>query len=72
MAEVLKEPWLWVIVVAVILIGILPFAVVLLLLNLPPPLAFAATLILVACWGIAAGYKDWIINKRKEEKQKQA
>jgi hypothetical protein len=69
LSEVLKESWLWIIVAALITIMVLPLAVVWFILNLPPPLAFAATIILIISWGIVAGYKDWIMSKRKEKQQ---
>jgi membrane protein YdbS with pleckstrin-like domain len=72
LAEIIKETWLWIIVIGVILVIALPLAIVWFILNLPPPLAFAATIIILVGWGIAAGYKDWIISKRREEKRKQA
>ena len=51
-------------------IVITPFLLIILILNLPPPLNFLSTILIVIAWGVVAGYKDWIIAKAKEEKQK--
>jgi len=69
MSEVLillKEKWLWIIICCLILIFILPFFIVMVLLTLPEPLNAIATLSLIILWGVVAGYKDWLIDRKKE------
>jgi len=51
-------------------IVITPFVLLILILNMPAPLNFIATILIVIGWGVVAGYKDWILAKAKEEKQK--
>ncbi len=68
--SLLSEKWLWIIIVAIIAIITTPLLVVYFILLLPFPYNMIATIALVAVWGVVAGYKDWIISKRKDEKQK--
>jgi uncharacterized membrane protein len=68
--SVMKEEWYWIIVISVILILVLPLAIVWFLLKLPPELAFVATILLLIGWGVAAGYKDWLMARRAEEEKK--
>lgn len=69
MAWVLREEWYWIIVVAIILVFVLPLAIVWLILNLPPAARMIATIVIIVVWGVVAGYKDWLISKRKEEEK---
>jgi len=68
---ILSEKWLWIILLAVILIFTVPLVVVWVILNLPSEMRLFVTILIVISWGVVAGYKDWIIGKRKEE-EKQA
>ena len=68
--SLLSEKWLWIIIVAIIAIITTPLIVVYVILLLPFPYNTIATIALVAIWGVVAGYKDWIISKRKDEEQK--
>lgn len=70
MVSILTEKWLWIIIVLLSLIIVLPFAIVLLILFLPFPFNTMATICLIIGWGIAAGYKEWVMSKRKEGTQK--
>jgi len=68
--SILTSRWYWIILTAVSAIIITPFLLILLIINLPPPWNFLSTLLIVVAWGLAAGYKDWIIAKAREERQK--
>jgi len=68
--SILTSRWYWIIVTMACAIVITPFLLIILILNLPPPLNFLSTILIVIAWGVVAGYKDWIIAKAKEEKQK--
>ena len=68
--SLLSEKWLWIIILAIIAIITTPLLVVYVILMLEFPYNTIATIALVAVWGVVAGYKDWIISKRKDEKQK--
>jgi len=49
-------------------IAIGPFIVIYGIFALPARYRGFAMLVIVFGWGIAAGYKDWTISKRQEEK----
>lgn len=66
----LLNPWLWIIILSISTILIGPFIVLYGILVLPSPYGGLATIAIIVGWGIAAGYKDWAISKRKEEKSK--
>jgi len=65
----LTEKWLWIIIGSLVLILVTPLIVLWVILTLPPVLKVTATIILLICWGIVAGYKDWIVSSRGEKKQ---
>jgi hypothetical protein len=67
--SVIKEEWFWIIAVSAILILVLPLAIVWFILKLPPELAFIVTILLIIGWGVAAGYKDWLVARRREEEK---
>lgn len=69
MASILTEEWLWIIIIALILILVFPFVVIMLIQTLPSPYNGLVTICIIIGWGVAAGYKDWIISKEREEKQ---
>jgi glucan phosphoethanolaminetransferase (alkaline phosphatase superfamily) len=69
MGSILTQKWLWMIIFSLILIVVFPFLLVLLILSLPPPYNAVATVLLVIGWGVAAGYKDWIMSKEGEKEQ---
>jgi len=69
MSGILTERWLWIIILVIFLIIATPLAVLWIILNLPFPYNTIATILLVILWGVAAGYKEWVIEKRKEEEK---
>lgn len=66
----LFNEWLWITIGCLSLIAIGPFIVLYVVLSLPLELKGIATLMLIFGWGIAAGYKDWVIARRQEERMK--
>lgn len=71
LAEIFRGTWLWIIVLAVLLICTVSIVLVWFILLLPSvELRLIATFLLIIGWGVAAGYKDWIIAKHKEEEKK--
>jgi hypothetical protein len=70
MSQRTSSSWFWIIVLSVALIVTVPFLVVLGILYLPPVWAFVATVGIIIMWGVAAGYKDWVISKRRESEEK--
>jgi hypothetical protein len=57
-------------VLSVALIVTVPFLVVWGILYLPPMGALAATIGIIILWGVASGYKDWVVSKRRELEEK--
>jgi hypothetical protein len=68
--SLLKEPWLWIIILSLDAICIGPFIILWFFLNLPPQLRLLAVVLITVLWGIASGFKDWIKSKREEEKMR--
>jgi hypothetical protein len=66
----LLNPWLWITMLGMSAILVGPFIVLYAILALPLPYRGIVTISLIVGWGIAAGYKDWVKGKRKEEKLK--
>jgi len=69
---IIREEWFWIIVLMMIAVLVLPFIIVMFILTLPPDLRLVMTILLIVGWGVAAGYKDWIMGRRKEEERKQS
>jgi uncharacterized membrane protein len=67
MSSVFLEKWTWIIILSIISIIVLPLVVVWCILQLPPIGALVATIVIILLWGVASGYKDWVIAKHKEE-----
>ena len=65
----LTSQWYWFIVAAAALIVAGPYFMLMLIISTPPPWNAVIVFLLIAGWGIASGYKDWIIYKSKEEKK---
>ena len=65
---VLKEPWLWIIIVSLNVILIGPFIILWFFLRLPPQLRPLAIIAIAISWGIASGFKNWTKKKREEER----
>jgi predicted membrane channel-forming protein YqfA (hemolysin III family) len=70
MSELIFNKWLWIFIILMITIGVLPFLIMWLILLLPSPYNIAATFFVVVGWGIAAGYKEWVLFKKEEKKQR--
>jgi hypothetical protein len=49
----------------------LPVVVVWFILTLPTEMKFLSTILIIVGWGVAAGYKDWILAKRREEEKQE-
>jgi type VI protein secretion system component VasK len=66
MSEVFSR-WTWIVVVGMTLILVVPLIVVWTIIQLPPELRLVATISIILLWGVVAGYKDWVIAKRREQ-----
>lgn len=69
MGSIFSEEWLWLTILALIAILVLPLMIVWLILALPGELKLVATIVIVVGWGVAAGYKDWLVERRREEER---
>jgi hypothetical protein len=69
MSWIFSEEWLWVVVIALAAILVLPLVIVWVILSLPDYMKLVATILIVIGWGFAAGYKDWIVAKRREDER---
>jgi len=67
MSSILSEKWFWILIMVLLAILVLPFVIVWIILLLPPPFNAVATVLIILGWGIAAGYKEWIMSKEKEQ-----
>jgi hypothetical protein len=68
MSFIIREKWIWIIIGACILAGTLPWVVIWLLLTLPGILGPIVVWTIIFSWAIGAGYKDWLVDRRKKEK----
>jgi len=65
----LKEKWLWIIILSLILITLGSLLIVYLILILPFPLNTIFFVGLIILWGIVSGYKEWLQKERSKEEK---
>jgi hypothetical protein len=70
MIWILSEKWFWIIILALAAISVGPLLIIWVILYLPDELKVVATILIVIGWGVAAGYKDWLKDKRREEEKR--
>jgi hypothetical protein len=68
MSFIIREKWIWIIIGASILAGVLPWVVIWLMLAMPGILRAVFVWAIIFSWAIGAGYKDWVVDRRKKEK----
>jgi len=66
----LFNKWLWIIIGGMAAIVILPLAIMSIILLSPSWLATVITIFVIIGWGVAGGYKEYLLHKRKQEKAK--
>ena len=64
----LLNRWFWIIVLCCWAVVIGPLFFISLLIFLPAPFNVGFLIVLIVGWSVAAGYKDWVLAKRNEEK----
>jgi len=64
----LESKWLWITIAGMILVTLIPWYAIYVILLLPSPINAIVVWSLIIGWGVAAGYKDWQLYKKKEEK----
>jgi hypothetical protein len=65
MSFIIREKWVWMTIGLCILVLVGPYALMLLILHMPSILGACFVWMLIFSSGIAAGYKDWRIDKKK-------
>lgn len=68
-SSIIKTKIIWLTIFSAIVILILPLVIIWFLLVLPDIVRIIVTFLIIIGWGIAAGYKDWVLAKRKEEEK---
>ena len=66
MSFILKEVWLWIIIFSCIAILVGSIFIVWVILQLPEGYRAAAVIALFLAWGVAAGYKDYLLVETKD------
>jgi hypothetical protein len=66
----LFNKWLWIIIGAMCTIVMVPFLIMFVALSSPPWIGTTILILVIIGWGIAGGYKEWSLHKRKDEKTK--
>jgi hypothetical protein len=64
----LFNKWLWIIIGAGCTIVIVPFLIMFVALSSSPWVGATIMILVIIGGGIAGGYKEWSLHKRKEEK----
>jgi len=72
MAFLLREKWVWILIAILIAVILVPFMIVLVILNLPSFLVPFAIVALVLCWAFASAYKEWTKDKREQDEKMKA
>jgi len=62
----LLNKWLWITIFGCWLVMIGPVIFVYFMLFLPPPIKMIVFFGIIVGWGVAGGYKDWVMARRKE------
>jgi len=67
MSCIIREKWVWIIIGACVFVLVVPWMVIWALLSLPELLKPLFAFGIVVSWGIAAGYKDWLMDAEKRK-----
>ena len=67
MSFIFREKWIWITIGLCILIVVGPYALLWVVLQMPDILRASFVWLVLIGWGIAAGYKDWLMDRRKRE-----
>lgn len=67
MSFIIREKWIWIIISMCILVLVVPYALMWMILQMPDVLRAFLVWFIILGWGIAAGYKDWLMDRRKRE-----
>ncbi|MEM2102655.1 MAG: hypothetical protein QXM22_03995 [Candidatus Bathyarchaeia archaeon] len=67
MKATLLNKWLWIIIGGMCAVVVIPLMVLWVLMIVPPWLSATITILRLIGWGIASGYKEYLLYKRKSE-----
>jgi hypothetical protein len=67
MSFIIREKWIWIIIGACILVLVGPSVLMWVILQMPNVLRASFVWFIIFGWGIAAGYKDWLMDAKKRE-----
>jgi glucan phosphoethanolaminetransferase (alkaline phosphatase superfamily) len=62
--DILSEKWFWIIVISLVAILVGSMLIVLIIVLLPPPFNAILTICIIIAWGVVAGYKEWLKEKK--------
>jgi len=65
-ATVLNK-WLWIIIGSMCAVVVMPFFIMWTMMMVPAWLSATLTILIILGWGVAGGYKDYLLHKRKSE-----
>lgn|GEM_PF-1878280 len=68
MSFIIREKWVWIIIGACIVAGVVPWLVIWMILEMPGVLGAFFVWTIIFSWGIVAGYEDWLMDKKKRGK----
>lgn len=67
MSSIIREKWIWIIIGVCILVLVGPCVLMWVILQMPDVLRASSVWFIIFGWGIAAGYKDWLMDAKKRE-----
>jgi hypothetical protein len=67
MSFIIREKWIWIIIGMCILVLVGPGVLMWVILQMPDVLRASFIWFIIFGWGIAAGYKDWLMDAKKRE-----
>jgi len=67
MLSILKEKWLWILILGLILVMLGSLLIVYCIILLPFPLNTIALVALIVLWGVASGYREWLKKEKEKE-----
>jgi hypothetical protein len=68
MSFIFREKWIWIIIGMCILVLIGPYLLMWVILQMPDVLRASFVFFMTLGWGIVAGYKDWLMDAKKEKR----
>jgi hypothetical protein len=65
MSSIVREKWVWIIIGICILVMVVPYVALWMILQMPEIVRPFAVWSVIFGWGIAAGYRDWLVDAKK-------